>query len=146
MIRKYKATDKEQVLELIRLNTPRYFAPSEEKDLSLYLDKDSEHYLVVEENGKIIGAGGYNFFPEEGLARLSWDVIHPRAQGTGVGTSLTRFRIAQIRKDSSVKEIQVRTSQHVHKFYEKIGFSILQKVKDFWAPGFDLYDMRMPLP
>lgn len=145
MIRKYKATDKEQVLELLRLNTPRYFAPSEEEDLSLYLDEDSEHYLVVEENGKIIGAGGYNFFPEEGLARLSWDVIHPHAQGTGIGSSLTRFRITQIRKYSSVKEIQVRTSQHTHKFYEKMGFSTFKKVKDFWTPGFDLVDMRKSL-
>lgn len=145
MIRQYKATDKEQVLELIRLNTPGYFAPSEEEDLSLYLDEDSEHYLVVEENGKIIGAGGYNFVVGEGLARLSWDVIHPRVQGTGIGSNLTRFRIAEIRKHSSVKEIQVRTSQHVHKFYEKMGFSLLQKVEGFWAPGFDLYDMRMLL-
>lgn len=146
MIRKYKSEDKEKVLALIRLNTPRYFAPAEEEDLSLYLDEDADHYFVVEEKGHVTGAGGFNFFPEEDLARISWDIIHPDAQGKGVGSALTRFRIGEIRKNSAVKQIQVRTSQHVYRFYEKMGFSTSNTIRDFWTPGFDLYDMRLNLP
>lgn len=145
MIRAYVPKDKEDVLKLFRLNTPRYFAPAEEEDLSGYLDENSGHYFVAEENGIIIGAGGYNFLLNENLTRISWDIIHPGAQGQGVGTALTRFRIAEIRKNSASKQIQVRTSQHVYRFYEKMGFSTLRTIKDFWASGFDLYDMRMLL-
>lgn len=68
MIRKYRAEDKEKVLELLRLNTPRFFAPAEEDELSSYLEKDADNYFVVEENGDIIGAGGYNLSPKLILA------------------------------------------------------------------------------
>lgn len=143
MIRAYLSSDKEAVLELIRLNTPQYFAPAEEADLSQYLEEDSKNYFVVEEDGKIIGAGGINFFPEEKLARISWDLIHPDQQGRGLGSQITKYRIEKIKNSGQVKEIQVRTSQLVYSFYEKQGFSVSQVVKDFWAPGFHLYDMRM---
>ncbi|SDL31475.1 N-acetylglutamate synthase, GNAT family [Salinimicrobium catena] len=145
MIRAYQPTDKEAVLQLIRLNTPEYFAPAEEAELSLYLDEDSRYYFVVEEDGKIIGAGGINFFPEESLARISRDLIHPDHQGRGIGGKLTQFRIAEIKKRTPVTEVQVRTSQLVYKFYEKQGFEVQNIVKDFWAPDYHLYDMRRSL-
>lgn len=146
MIRAYSPADKEEVLNLIRLNIPRYFAPFEEGDLSMYLDEESDHYFVVEENGNIIGAGGFNHFREERLARISWDLIHPNYHGRGIGSQLTRYRIKEIKKNFGVPEIQVRTTQLVYRFYEKMGFSTLATVKDFWAPGFDLYDMRLIFP
>jgi ribosomal-protein-alanine N-acetyltransferase len=145
MIRAYQPSDKEAVLQLIRLNTPEYFAPSEEADLAQYLDEDAKHYFVVDEDGKIIGAGGINLFPEESLARISWDLIHPDHQGEGVGGKLTQFRLAEIRNKFPVKEIQVRTSQLVYKFYEKQGFAVQNIEENFWAPGYHLYDMRIPL-
>lgn len=145
MIRPYNSADKGEVLNLIGLNTPRYFAPAEEEDLSRYLDEESVYYFVVEENGKIIGAGGFNPFPEENLVRISWDLIHPAYQGRGIGSKLTHFRINLIKKKFQVKEIQVRTTQLAYRFYEKLGFSSVKTVSNFWAPGFDLYDMRLPL-
>ena len=36
-IREYKSIDKSSVMNLIRLNTPEYFAPEEENDFSNYL-------------------------------------------------------------------------------------------------------------
>jgi N-acetylglutamate synthase-like GNAT family acetyltransferase len=53
------------VIELLRSNTPTFFAPAEEKDLIAYLDKEIEDYFVVEENSKIIAAAGINYFPKE---------------------------------------------------------------------------------
>lgn len=145
MIRAYNPADKEKVLNLIRLNTPRHFAPAEERDLALFLDKEVDHYFVVEENGLLVGAGGFNLFYEEDLVRISWDLIHPDHHGRGIGSKLTRYRIQQIQKNFQVKEIQVRTTQLVYRFYEKMGFTTTRVAKDFWAPGFDLYDMRLTL-
>ncbi len=143
MIRPFNHSDKSEVINLIRLNTPNYFRPLEEKDFIHYLDNEIEDYFVLEENGKIIGTGGINYFLEKKLARLSWDMIHPNYQGKGLGGKMTKFRISHIRKNTSISTIEVRTSQLVFEYYQKMGFEIEMIKKDFWAKGFDLYQMRM---
>lgn len=145
MIRPYIKQDKEKVTDLLRLNTPRYFDISEERDLIKYLDNFADNYFVVEEDGVVIGSGGFNLFDEHKIARISWDMIHPAHQGKGTGKKLTLYRINEIRNKNEVELITVRTTQLVYRFYEKLGFELEKTEKDFWAKGFDLYQMNMPL-
>lgn len=145
MIRPYIPADKEKVLGLLRLNTPLYFHSSEEPDLLAYLERDAEHYYVVEEAGEIIGSGGFNLFPAQKTARISWDIIHPAHHGKGIGKQLTLHRLNEIRHNHPVELITVRTTQLVYRFYEKLGFELVKTEKDFWAKGFDLYQMNMPV-
>ena len=145
MIRSYIKADKGKVLELLKLNTPLYFDESEESDLVEYLEVYLEDYFVVEESGKVIGSGGINYFPEKGEARISWDIIHPDYQGKGIGKELTFHRIEHVKKNPAIHLLIVRTTQLVYKFYEKMGFELEKTEKDFWAKGFDLYQMKMPL-
>ncbi|UII29714.1 GNAT family N-acetyltransferase [Fulvivirga ulvae] len=144
-IRRYKEVDKEKLLHLIRLNTPQYFDPKEESDFSTYLDDELETYFVVEDKEEIIGCGGINYFPDEHTARISWDMIHPEAQGRGVGKKLTLHRIDEIKKRKDIRTIVVRTTQLVYSFYEKAGFTLEKTERDFWAPGYDLYQMKIEL-
>ena len=37
----------------------------------------------------------------------------------------------------------LRTTQLAFQFYEKMGFELDKTKKDFWAKGFDLYQMKM---
>ncbi|MPQ46845.1 GNAT family N-acetyltransferase [Marinifilum sp. N1E240] len=141
MIRKYAKEDKIKVIELVKLNTPKYFDPSEENDLKNYLDKEVEDYFVVELESVIVGAGGINYFPEEKIARISWDMIHPDYQGKGVGKSLIKYRIDYIKAKNLFKIIEVRTSQLVADFYNKMGFELVNIEKDYWAKDYDLYQM-----
>ena len=60
-IREYEPTDKDAVINLIRLNIPKYFAPTEETDLNYYLDHERELYYVLLFDGQIVGCGGINF-------------------------------------------------------------------------------------
>ncbi len=145
MIHPYHPSDLPEVLQLLRLNTPQYFHPEEEKDFVDYLENDARHYFVMEEYGKITGCGGINYFEEEALARISWDIVHPHSQGKGIGKSLTHFRIYEVKKHPNIKTIIVRTSQLAYRFYEKMGFELVSVENDFWAKGFDLYVMKMPL-
>jgi len=142
MIRPYTPADKSSVLALVRLNTPEFFHPSEEEDLSIYLENELEDYFVVVENGKVVGAGGINYFPEEHSARISWDAVSPDSHGKGIGGRLTKFRVDHAFSKSSVQTIVVRTSQLVYRFYEKQGFALEKVEKDYWAEGYDLYLMR----
>ncbi len=141
-IREYELTDKSAVMNLIRLNTPRYFAPEEEADLSRYLDSERELYYVLLFNEKIVGCGGINFADNKTTGRISWDIFHPQYQGKSLGTQLLKYRIGKLKSLGGVQKITVRTSQVAYKFYEKQGFELIEIKKDYWAKGFDMYRME----
>jgi ribosomal protein S18 acetylase RimI-like enzyme len=141
-IRKYTDSDKAEVIQLLRLNTPAYFSPGEEKDLIYYLDNYAENYYVVEFNKQILGCGGFNFSEDRSIGKISWDIFHPDHQGKGLGRALTMYRIEKLKEYDTVNTISVRTSQLVYKFYEKLGFELKEIVNDYWAAGFDLYRME----
>ncbi len=141
-IRHYTPKDKEAVIQLLNSNTPEFFDDSEKEDLVKYLESEVEDYFVVEENLQIIGAGGINYFLKENTACISWDIISPDSQGKGIGSKLTRHRIKHLNKNNEIDLIVVRTSQLVHKFYERMGFKLVKVEADFWADGYDLYQME----
>ena len=145
IIRKYTSYDQNSILEMLRLNTPAYFAPEEKEDLIRYLNNHSENYFVVEYGKAIVSCGGYNYSDEKGVIRISWDMVDPQYQGMGFGTRLTEFRIEMIKQLADIKRIEVRTSQLAFKYYERFGFVLKAVIKDFWAAGFDMYRMEMEL-
>lgn len=145
MIRDYIEADKGRVLELLRLNIPSYFSPSEESGFIKYLEEERADYFVWEEKNKIWGCAGINYFPEKGEARLSWDIIHPSFHGRGLGTSLTNYRIQKINLHPGMHTIRVRTSRQAYQFYLKFGFRLINTERDYWAEGFDLYELEMEL-
>lgn len=146
MIRPYTTSDQKEVLELLRLNTPTYFHPSEEEDLIKYLNHERECYFVLEHDNQIVGCGGFNLgFNNNKTARISWDMVHPDKHGYGIGSKLTNYRIECLKKHEGLEEIIVRTSQHAHLFYAKFGFKLDNKIDHFWSQGFHLYEMSMKI-
>ena len=134
----YFPSDKEAVLELMRLNTPLYFASEEEADLSKYLDNEREYYYVLLSGVEIIGCGGINIADNGTRGRISWDIIHPDSQGHSFGSLLLKYRI-NVLKSIGIDRITVRTSQVAYQFYQKQGFILKSIKKDYWAKGFDMY-------
>jgi ribosomal-protein-alanine N-acetyltransferase len=145
IIRDYNHLDKSAVLRLLQLNTPSYFAKSEENDLVNYLDYEIDKYFIVESNNELIGSGGINFkqIDDKKIGIISWDIIHPNYQGKGIGRKLLEYRLEILKNDHSLTEIIVRTSQHVFKFYENSGFTLKEVVYDYWSEGYDLYAMQL---
>lgn len=139
IIRKHIGSDKDRLLELLRLNTPEYFSANEEQDLIDYLANHADNYYVLEVDNVILGCGGFNLSEDAEMAKISWDIFHPESQGKGLGTALTKFRIERIKEIEGIKTLSVRTSQLVYKFYEKFGMEIREIIKDYWDEGFDLY-------
>ena len=142
LIRPYKSQDKTQVINLLKLNTPAYFAPEEEKDLIYFLDHEIEYYFVLEFDNSIVGCGGFNFSGEETNGKISWDIFHPDHQGKSLGSMLLDYRIEKLKNFKNLTTITVRTSQLVYKFYEKRGFKLVEVVEDYWAKNFHLYKME----
>ncbi|MFD2162586.1 GNAT family N-acetyltransferase [Paradesertivirga mongoliensis] len=141
-IRNYTISDKEAVLNLLKLNTPAHFSAEEEKDLNYYLDHEIEQYFVLELNQHIVGCGGINFSEDNSTGIISWDIIHPEFQGQSLGSKLLKYRIGKLQQLETVHQIIVRTSQLSYKFYEKLGFRLLEVMNDYWAKGFHLYKMK----
>ena len=141
-IREYEPTDKDAVINLIRLNIPKYFAPTEETDLNYYLDHERELYYVLLFDGQIVGCCGINFEDNKTTGKISWDILHPQYQGKSLGSQLLKYRIEKIKVIDSIQKITVRTSQLAYKFYEKQGFELNEVKEDYWAKGFDLYRME----
>lgn len=140
-IREYHLSDKPAILALFDLNCPQYFAPEEKSDLETYLDHELEDYFVVELDNEVVACGGINLQKDKNKGILSWDMIHPDYQKRGIGKSLVTFRINYLKEVHRVREIGVRTAQFTNAFYAKCGFELKEVVKDYWAPGYDLYDM-----
>lgn len=139
-IRPYHTSDFNQVIHILQTNTPKYFAPEEEKDLIHYLQNQREDYFVIEEKNQIIGAGGINYKIDTAI--ISWDFILPNHHGKGIGSLLLNHRLKHI-KNKELHQTIVRTSQFTYKFYEKHGFKLTETQKDFWGIGYDLYHMEM---
>ncbi|MNQ52439.1 N-acetylglutamate synthase [compost metagenome] len=141
-IREYEPIDKHDVINLLRLNTPEFFATEEEEDLIKYLETERELYYVVLSDGKIVGCGGINFAEDKTTGKISWDIFHPDFQGKSMGTKLLNHRIHKLNSIDSIQKIIVRTSQVAYRFYEKQGFKLFEIKKDYWAEGFDMYTME----
>ena len=59
-IREYNHTDKNDLIQILRLNTPKYFSSAEEVDFLHYLENEIDLYYVLLVENKIIGCGGIN--------------------------------------------------------------------------------------
>ncbi|MCA1750639.1 MAG: GNAT family N-acetyltransferase [Cryomorphaceae bacterium] len=142
-IRDYSPADKEALINLLRLNTPEYFAAAEEADFRHYLDFERELYYTLLLDGEIAGCGGLNFEDGGTTGIISWDIIHPAHQGKVLGARLVQHRLKKLKSIEGVQKVVVRTSQLTHKFYQKQGFRLIEIVKDHWAEGFDMYRMEL---
>ena len=140
-IRKYKPEDKEQLIPILRNNVPKYFAESEVDDYEEYLDTEVQDYYVAVLGDKVIGAGGINYNRAKQIAKISWDVVDTPYHHQGIGRLLLAHRLEVLSYKKNIKSIIVRTSQHAYGFYEKMGFKLLERHKDYWAKGFDMYKM-----
>lgn len=140
-IRKFKVDDKDQLIQILKNNVPRYFAETEVDDYETYINGKVQDYYVALLNDEVIAAGGINYDKDRQLAKISWDIVDIPFQKQGIGSLLLRHRLEVIENKKDIKSIIVRTSQHAFEFYEKQGFKLLERHKDYWAKGFDMYKM-----
>jgi N-acetylglutamate synthase-like GNAT family acetyltransferase len=145
LIRHYEAQDKSILIDLLRVNTPKYFGVEEEIDFVRYLESEIESYFVIEKNQQIVGCGGINLNLEKQFGIISWGMIHPDFFGQKLGSQLLEYRISFLKNNYNLQKIIVRTSQLVFPFYQKHGFELKEIHPDYWSKGIDMYLMEMEL-
>lgn len=151
-IRPYEPRDRAQCIAIFESNMPLFFAPSELADLEFWLNGQdekrvvykeaaAEHYYVVEQNNVIVASGGF-FIPKEGVvANMTWGMVDHNLHKMGIGTALFKFRLEQIQNLYPGYSISLDTTKHSFRFFEKIGFKVVEITNDFYMEGMHRYDM-----
>lgn len=133
------------MIEIFDLNVPAAFAPAERVDYEQFLDKLPILYFVYEtDKGEIVAGAGLGIDTSTKSAVIAWDLIHPDHQRVGIGGAMARHRL-QKAQSAGMQQLEVRTSQMAYGFYERVGLTLNHVTKDYWAPGYDLYQMSMLL-
>jgi ribosomal protein S18 acetylase RimI-like enzyme len=146
LIRPYRTSDRSALIEVFRLNTPKYFDPSELSHFEEYLSKYSQTYFTVEQNGTIVGGAGFHFTKNDTVGHISWIFFHPDFSGKGLGSTAIRHCLDRLKSERKLRRLSATTSQLAYKFFEKFGFRLVRTEKDYWGRGLDLYEMEITLP
>lgn len=142
MIRPYKPADKESLLKIFSLNTPKYFDKNEISDFENYLKQNAETYLTIELDNTIVGGTGYYINENDKSGRITWIFFDPNYSGHGLGKQAVQHCLNTLCKDKRVEKFIVTTSQLAYKFFEKFDFRINRIEKNYWGEGLDLYEME----
>ncbi|RPE12955.1 GNAT family N-acetyltransferase [Chitinophaga lutea] len=152
IIRPYTPADKPGCISAFESNMPRFFAPAELEDYSRWLDglaiRDEpeagiDNYFVAENDGRVIGCGGFYLDREKQEATMAWGLISNEHHKKGWGKELFMYRLNVIRSLCARCRVILDTTQHSFPFFEKIGFNVVKITKDFYGEGLDRYDMEL---
>ena len=138
--RRYAVSDKEACLALFDSNVPEFFDPAERADFGTFLDDPGGEYFIVQQDGAVIGCGGFAR-EDRGQARFTWGMVDRSRHRTGLGRLLAEHRLQAIEETGDFTEVELFTTQLVAPFFARLGFAIERVEKDGFAPGLDKVQM-----
>ena len=110
MIRPYHPSDKQPLLEILKLNVPTYFDQKEVGEFEEYLKEYATTYLTVEHLDKIVGGTGYLLTDNNTIGHVRWIFFHPDSAGRGLGGEAMEYCLAAFRSVPTVKKLIVTPS------------------------------------
>jgi ribosomal protein S18 acetylase RimI-like enzyme len=142
MIRPFKPSDTDPLVEAFNLNVPEYFDPKEVYEFIDYLKIKSDTYVTIEHENQIIGGAGCEIRETDRSGRINWIFIHPDFKGTGQGKKAVEYCLSILQSNPSIEVLIIRTSQLAYAFFEPFGYQVTRTEKDYWGQGLDLYVME----
>ena len=143
-VRPYMLSDKQACLAIFDGNVPDFFDATERDLFVEFLDQPKGHYFCIEQDGRILGCGGFAREDRE-QARFTWGMVDQAHHGDGLGRLLTEHRLQEIVKAGNYAEADLSTTPRVAPFFAKFGFVETGREKDGFAPGMDKVLMVKPL-
>lgn len=139
LIRKFEPSDMFSVIKLASETLPERYNPSL---FNFFYEAYPQGFIVAEKNHKIIGfIIGVQMKLEKGkILMLS---IKEKNRRQGIGSALLAEYLKRIsNKKVKTVELEVRIdNKKAIKFYQKYGFKIKAKLKEFYQNGEDAYTM-----
>jgi len=92
---------------------------------------------------KILACGGFVYQVDTAQVTFVWGLVDREHHRSGLGKQLLQFRLQEIKKLYPGVPVRLDTTQVSFPFFEKLGFTIDKISRDFYAPGYDRYDMTL---
>jgi len=128
-IRFYKEEDREKVKELVKEVLIEIFNSANNIEDLDNIKKEYEKFLVVEENGKIIGTLGIK---NEGDARISRMYVKKEKRGKGIGKKLIEKAIKYCKNKFKRIFLTTYPKRDSAGFYKKVGFKEYKRDERIW--------------
>ena len=142
-IRAYTPADKDACLAVFDSNHPRYFSAGERLQFSAFLDALPGPYLVLQDDaGHILACGGHAVVEESATAFFCWGMVEQALHRQGHGKRLSLARLDGIRADPRVRRVRLDTSHLTAGFYEGLGFTVTEVIRDGYWPGLHRCEMQ----
>ena len=142
-IRRYRPTDRKQVIAAFRSNVPDHFPASEESWLRACLDEPDGPLFVVLEGLEVIAFGGYEISPFYNLATLVFGLVRADRHGAGLGRQLLDYRLRHMAKAKlRPRYVTVDTHPHTAGFFLRCGFIEIARWPGGYRSGRDRVDLR----
>jgi len=104
-------------------------------------------YLVGVKDGEVVACGGIAFEDEtHSLASVCWTIVHRDHQRRGLGRQLIQACVEQALEDPRCTNVRLGTVPATAGFFAKLGFEVVETVKDGYGPGQDRVEMRLRQP
>ena len=120
-VRPYSPNDLAACLRLFDSNRPSYFTAEERGRFETFLAPPPGNYYVLENDGDLLGCGGFAVEPEAGLVSLTWGMVRQDLHRKGLGKFLLFYRLREIGKLPGISMVRLETSQPTAGFFEKAG-------------------------
>jgi ribosomal protein S18 acetylase RimI-like enzyme len=146
LFRPYNLADKPACSAIFASNIPKYFAPHEQAEFDSFLDEPECTYFVVEdEDGLIVGCGGYYINTQRRVGALCWGMVANDQHHLGIGRYLLNERLRAMCREGLADVVVIDTSQHTAPFFQKAGFVTNRIIPDHYGPGLHSYQMSLQL-
>ena len=133
-LRPYARADREACLKLFDRHVPGSFAPQERAAFEQFLDQQPSAYFVVEREGTILACGGHV------RERIRWLIVHREHQGRFLGRWLLLFLLREIGRQGH-RQSTLATTLEMAGFYERMGYRVIERIPDGYAPSYDRVEM-----
>lgn len=144
LLRRFKPGDIAACLDVFDSNVPVFFTLPERAEFESYLRNLPGPQWVVEYNRRVVGCAGWAVSAQRAhVANLCWGMVDRAWHRQGLGRELLRVRLRDIAQDTRIDAIEMNTSQHTFRFYEREGFAVVSIENDAFAPGLHRYDMNL---
>lgn len=127
-IRPYLPRDRDACLAVFDSNAPEFFTVGQRPAFEDFLDGTdldgtTRAYFVMEQDGAILGCGGYVLGNAD--AHLMWGMIHRDWHKRGLGRLLLMFRLREIGKAGAAM-VRVEAPTRIAPFFERLGLKTVR--------------------